>query len=88
MSQLTSKGQVTIPEPIRRQMGWKPGDALSFTVRDGHVVVAKAIDLEDLLGIVRILSERNGDPPLPNVGSWDEQREQAWDEETLRFSKG
>ena len=37
MPLLTTKGQVTIPEPIRREMGWKPGDALTFTIKNGEV---------------------------------------------------
>lgn len=87
MSLLTSKGQITIPEPIRREMGWKPGDALAFTITDGTVTVTKAVDIDDLLGIVQTLSERNGDPPLPQVGSWDEQRDGAWDEDARRFTR-
>ena len=33
--------------------------------KDGAVVVSKATDLDDLLGIVQMLSTQNGDPPLP-----------------------
>jgi AbrB family looped-hinge helix DNA binding protein len=82
----TAKGQVTIPESIRREMEWKPGDALTFTIKNGEVVVSKALDLDDLLGIVQVLSTQHGDPPLPHVGAWDEQREQAWDEEVHRLA--
>jgi AbrB family looped-hinge helix DNA binding protein len=83
---LTAKGRVTIPEPVRREMGWRPVDALMFTIKNGEVVVSKALDLDDVLGIVQVLSTQNADPPLPDVGSWDEQREQAWDEEVRRFA--
>jgi AbrB family looped-hinge helix DNA binding protein len=86
MPLLTPEGQVTIPEPIRREMGWKPGDALTFTIKHGEVVVSKVLDLDDLLGIVQVPSTQNGDLPLPDVGAWDEQREQAWDEEVRRFA--
>jgi AbrB family looped-hinge helix DNA binding protein len=86
MPRLTSKGQVTIPEPIRREMGWKSGDPLTFAIEDGKVIVSKALDLEDLLGIVQVFSEQNGDPPLPKVGSWEEQRNEAWDQELQRWS--
>jgi AbrB family looped-hinge helix DNA binding protein len=68
MPLLTAKGQVTIPESIRREMGWKLGDALTFTIKNGEVVVSKALDLDDLLGIVQVLSTQNGDSPLPDVG--------------------
>lgn len=87
MPLMTTKGQVTIPEPIRRQMGWRPGDALTFEIKDGEVIVSKATDLDDLLGIVQTLSIQNGDPPLPQGQSWDEQRMQAWDEEVSRFNR-
>lgn len=86
MPLMTSKGQVTVPEPVRRKMGWKPGDTLTFEVKDDQVVVSKALDLDDLVGIVQVLSEKNGDPPMPALGgAWEEQREQAWHDELARY---
>lgn len=38
---LTSKGQVTIPASIRRLLGLKPGDQVTFVVEDGHVTLAR-----------------------------------------------
>ena len=55
--------------------------------KDAEVMAAKATDLDDLLGIVQMLSTQNGDPPLPEGKSWDEQRGRAWDEEVKRFSE-
>jgi bifunctional DNA-binding transcriptional regulator/antitoxin component of YhaV-PrlF toxin-antitoxin module len=66
-------------------MGWKPGDALIFTIEDDKVVVSRGLDIDDLIGLVPRLSAQNGDPPLPNVGSWEEQRAVAWDEVGERF---
>lgn len=37
MPRLTSKGQVTIPEKIRRQFELKPGDVVEFKVENGRV---------------------------------------------------
>lgn len=39
-SKLTSKGQVTIPKPMRDLLGIKPGDSVRFFKNlDGHVVI-------------------------------------------------
>ena len=38
---LTSKGQTTIPQPVRAALGLRPGDELSYEIVDGRVVLAK-----------------------------------------------
>ncbi|MHB1326256.1 MAG: AbrB/MazE/SpoVT family DNA-binding domain-containing protein [Thermoleophilia bacterium] len=38
-STLTSKGQTTIPNQIRKQMGLKAGDGLLYSVEGDHLVV-------------------------------------------------
>ncbi len=38
---VTSKGQVTIPQHIRRRSGIGPGVEVDFSERDGEVVVTK-----------------------------------------------
>ena len=39
---VTSKGQVTIPKPIREQLGLTPGNAVDFQLGpDGRVVLTK-----------------------------------------------
>jgi antitoxin PrlF len=43
MTTLTSKGQVTIPKPVRDRLGVKPGDEVTFEMApDGRVTVSKA----------------------------------------------
>lgn len=32
---ITSKGQVTIPQQVRRELGLEPGDEVEIVVRDG-----------------------------------------------------
>jgi len=32
---ITSKGQVTIPQQVRRELGLEPGDEVAIDVRDG-----------------------------------------------------
>jgi antitoxin PrlF len=40
---VTTKGQVTIPRPVRDKLGIKPGDAVNFELAaDGRVVLVKA----------------------------------------------
>jgi len=34
---VTRKGQVTVPAPIRREMGLEKGDKVAFVVEDGQV---------------------------------------------------
>lgn len=60
---LTSKGQTTIPKDIRRLMGLKAGDRLSFTLlQDGTLVVrAKTRRLAQLGGLLA----RKGRKTLP-----------------------
>ena len=36
---LTSKGQITIPQKIRVQLGLKQGDQVSFELEDGKMVM-------------------------------------------------
>jgi AbrB family looped-hinge helix DNA binding protein len=40
---ITSKGQVTIPKPVRERLNLKPGNAVEFELaEDGRVVLVKA----------------------------------------------
>lgn len=39
---LTTKGQVTIPQEIRRMLGLVPHDKVTFAIQDGRVCVTKA----------------------------------------------
>ncbi len=40
---VTTKGQVTIPKPVRDRLGIAPGDAVDFTMApDGRLVLTKA----------------------------------------------
>lgn len=52
---LTSKGQVTIPKPVRDFLRLKPGDRLDFVIGDdGRVLVrAGTTSARELRGILR-----------------------------------
>jgi antitoxin PrlF len=51
---LTSKGQTTIPKPIRDRLGMKTGDRMTFTLMPDGVVVMRVKNkhLSDLAGIL------------------------------------
>src|SRR3546814_2329784 len=39
---LTSKGQITLPKPIRQALGVDAGGKVAFDLRDGEVIVTRA----------------------------------------------
>ena len=51
---LTSKGQTTIPKPIRDSLGMKTGDRMSFTLMPDGVVVMRVKNkrVSDLAGLL------------------------------------
>ena len=44
---VTSKGQVTIPKPIRDRLGIEEGSEVEFVVRDGEALLRARTDEED-----------------------------------------
>ena len=42
-SKLSSKGQITIPKEVRKDIGLEPGDTVAYEVRNG-VIVLKQVD--------------------------------------------
>ncbi|MBI2965105.1 MAG: AbrB/MazE/SpoVT family DNA-binding domain-containing protein [Chloroflexi bacterium] len=40
---VTSKGQITIPKPVRERMGLKPGDHVEFVEDHGKVHMKKKV---------------------------------------------
>ena len=59
---LTTKGQTTIPKPIRDHLGVRSGDRLDFVIQaDGTVVVRPGtIRVSELKGLLH----REGSPPV------------------------
>lgn len=43
MGRVTTKGQVTIPKPIREELGLQPGDEVTFEETDEGIVIRKAV---------------------------------------------
>ncbi|MCZ7584950.1 MAG: AbrB/MazE/SpoVT family DNA-binding domain-containing protein [Deltaproteobacteria bacterium] len=51
---ITSKGQVTIPKKVREALHLRPGDKISFVVRNGKVeIYPHKIDILSLRGIIK-----------------------------------
>ena len=68
-SRMTSKGQVTVPAELRRELGLEPGDRVEFVWENGSVSIRKAES------IVRKLAGSVTPPPGRENWTWDEIRE-------------
>jgi antitoxin PrlF len=53
-SALTTKGQATIPKPIRDHLGLKAGDKVKFFIQpDGRVVILPMVPITALKGFLK-----------------------------------
>ena len=41
-SRITSKAQTTIPAPVRKALGLKEGDLVSYRIEEGRVIMTRA----------------------------------------------
>ena len=58
-SHMTSKGQVTIPKPIRQLLKVQPGDRVDFVVDGGQVFLRPStVDLRSLRGLLHRPSKK------------------------------
>lgn len=60
-SAVTTKGQVTIPKQIRKQLNIQPHDKIDFVLEKDRVVLVPVKTLKDLRGAVKALKKR---PPM------------------------
>jgi antitoxin PrlF len=52
-SAITSKGQATIPKPVREHLGLRPGDRLKFFIHpDGSVILLPKLPASALRGFL------------------------------------
>jgi AbrB family looped-hinge helix DNA binding protein len=71
-ARITSKGQITIPKPVREALNLGEGDQVVFRVIEGgRAILARTPDLLELAGGVPV-------PPEVRGLSWDEIRRRAW----------
>ncbi|HXF97738.1 MAG TPA: AbrB/MazE/SpoVT family DNA-binding domain-containing protein [Gaiellaceae bacterium] len=64
----TSKGQITIPKPVREALGLTAGDTVLFRVVDRRALVARTPSLLELAGSIPAPADVRGLP-------WGEVRE-------------
>lgn len=55
LAKLTSKGQITLPKPIRDYLELHSGDKVEFVIDDkGRVILhSKTIDIKDAFGMIK-----------------------------------
>ncbi|HWT93419.1 MAG TPA: AbrB/MazE/SpoVT family DNA-binding domain-containing protein [Solirubrobacteraceae bacterium] len=63
-ARLTSKGQITVPKPVRDALALRPGDEVVFRLHGDRAVVAKTPDFLDLAGAIPVPAGKRGT-------SWD-----------------
>jgi AbrB family looped-hinge helix DNA binding protein len=79
---VTRKGQVTIPAEVRRELGIKEGDRVSFRMEDGGVhIIRRGSVAERTAGMFK-----SNEPPL-SAQELRELAEQAIAEEAMRRSR-
>jgi antitoxin PrlF len=64
-ARMTSKGQVTIPKPVRDALELREGDEVLFRVERSRAVIAKTPSLLELAGSVPVPAGKRGT-------AWDE----------------
>ena len=71
-ARVTSKGQITIPKPVREALKLSEGDRVVFRVIAGErAILARTPDLLELAGTVPVAADVRG-------LSWEEIRRRAW----------
>lgn len=59
-AKVTSKGQVTVPKPVRDALGIKQGDEIVFWVEGNRAVLVRTPDFISLAGTVKVpVANRN-----------------------------
>jgi len=60
---LTSKGQITIPQAVRRSLGLQSGDAVEFEVENGKAQVRPARPKRISAGVLKRYLPKGWKPP-------------------------
>ncbi len=61
-SRLTSKGQLTVPKPVREALALEPGDKLHFRIEHGRATLSKRPDFIALAGTIAVPAAKRGTP--------------------------
>lgn len=65
-AKITSKGQLTLPAALRKELGVKPGETITFLpgAGEGEFRIRRAGSIDDLFGIVQKLGYVHSGPPI------------------------
>ena len=69
-ARLSSKGQITIPKPVRDALGLRVGDDVVFRIEGRRAVLARTPNVLDLAGAVSVPAGKRGTP-------WSDVRRQT-----------
>ena len=61
-ARVSSKGQVTIPQAVRKALAIRVGDSVVFRVEGDRAVLARTTDLLDLAASVEVPASKRGTP--------------------------
>jgi antitoxin PrlF len=59
-AKITSKGQITIPKPVREALDLQAGDEVIFRVERSRAVIAKTPNFLEFAGTVAVPADRRG----------------------------
>lgn len=62
-AKITSKGQVTIPVEIRRELGLSAGDMVAFETREGYATLTKRRPVAEIMAELRDQYPELSQPP-------------------------
>lgn len=82
VSRVSSKGQVTIPKPIRELLKLNEGDRIAFIEDDGKVVITKAslIALRELQDTLSKEAQAKEITEAELLADLEQVREEMWNE--------
>lgn len=64
-ARVTSKGQITVPKPVREALGIAEGDQVVFRVQGDRAVLARTPDFLELAGSIAV-------PAHKRTSAWDD----------------
>lgn len=82
VARITSKGQITIPKPVREQLKLEEGDRVVFVEEDGKMVVKKAalVAFEDFADSISEEAKEKGITEEEVLEELEKVRQEMWNE--------